>query len=142
MSAAPKTPVSGTWTQGASIPRLLFRHLVFDSVAGVRVLSSVDFIAAQDSPTGQPRHEYHLSISERGGRASRECVNQVLVDFGLVGANEDNHTGPNGVARHFWLPVVEGQVIECPCQKDEPVHDEGGDYRWREAPGLKTQGGA
>ena len=133
-TAAPKRPLAGNWIERPANPHFPFPHLLFDSVAGVRVMSSVDFIGGEDTPSGQPRHEFHVSISECGGRASRECVTQVLVDFGMVGANEDNHTGSNGVARHFWLPVVDGQQVECPCQKEEPVHDEGGDYRWREAP--------
>lgn len=139
-TAAPKRPTSGNYFLRPSNPVIPFPCLIFDSVLGVRVLSSVDFIDGDNTPTGQPRYEHHLSISLRGGRAGPEVVRQVLADFGMVGANEDNHTGPAGVARHFWLPVVEGQQVECPCQANEPVHDEGGDYRWREAP--QKAGGA
>lgn len=115
-------------------PRVGFAHLIFDSVGGVRVMSSVDFIRGRDTSTGKPRWEFHVSVSHLGGRAGNEVCAAVLRDFGMVGANEDNHQGPRGVVRNFWLPVDEGQDAKCPCQDEEKPHDEGNGYVWREAP--------
>ena len=129
----PKRPGSGNWFEKGQDPRLPFPAFVWDSLAGTRVLSSVDFIHGENTPSGHPRHEYHISISHLGGRANREVVRAVLADFDMRGASEDNHQGSRGIARNFWLPVNRNEPAGCPCEQKEILHDEGGDYRWRDA---------
>lgn len=138
-SPEPKRPKSGNWIQRVPDPRCPFPHLLFDSVRGARVMSSCDRILGEDTPSGKPRLEFHVSISFLGGRAGRELVDQVLREFEMVGASEDNHQGPRGIARNFWLPVDPEEKAGCPCEAEEPVHDEGNDYRWREAPDMPKE---
>ena len=56
----------------------------------------------------------------------------VLAEFGLDGAEEDNHV-PHGIVRNFWRPVASGLVgKECRCKAEEVVIRENkGDFVWR-----------
>jgi hypothetical protein len=77
--------------------------------------------------------QWHLSISGRGkhGRVERpdeKRVRQVLRDFGLEGAEEDNHHP--GHARHFWLPVDLARRVTCECKETEETIVEPDGYRW------------
>ena len=84
--------------------------------------------------------EYHLSISKpvRPGVIKRCDSNEarwVLDQFGLEGAEEDNHV-PGGKVRNFWRPVANNLVgIECECKDEEPaIVEDKGDFVWRVAP--------
>jgi hypothetical protein len=56
----------------------------------------------------------------------------VLDQFGLEGAEEDNHV-PFGIVRNFWRPVADKLVgIECQCKAEEPeIREDKGDFIWR-----------
>ena len=104
----------------------------------VTVLTAVEVAVDKDGSSNGP--EYHISVSKAtwpGGRytATRIDTNGakwVLAEFGLDGAEEDNHV-PNGVVRNFWRPVASGLVgKECRCKAEEVVIRENkGDFVWR-----------
>jgi hypothetical protein len=72
---------------------------------------------------------YHLSISVSGQRASDDVIRGVLADFGLEGAEEDNHSCGN--ARHFWLDEGRAVQPECECKGTEETVIEPDGYRWQ-----------
>jgi hypothetical protein len=80
--------------------------------------------------------EYHLSISKQVGGSPNRCTSNeakwVLDQFGLDGAEEDNHV-PFGVVRNFWRTVATPLVgLECECKDEEPaVVEDKGDFIWR-----------
>jgi hypothetical protein len=104
---------------------------------GLKVISAVE--VAEDGGGFNKGPEYHLSVSVQTPlgpvRCTGEAARWVLGEFGLEGAEEDNHV-PNGKARHFWRAVNESLIgLECPCKEDEPViREDKGDYVWRPAP--------
>ena len=104
---------------------------------GFTVLSAVEVAVERDGSSNGP--EYHIRISKAtpGGsyRPTRVDTNDakwVLAEFGVDGAEEDNHV-PYGVVRNFWRPVAEGLVgKECKCKAEEVVIREmKGDFIWR-----------
>lgn len=74
-----------------------------------------------------------VSVSVADDRPSDDVVRGVLADFGIEGAEEDNHS--SGVARHFWLD--EGQTVqpECECKATEETVVEPDGYRWQRPKG-------
>lgn len=99
------------------------------------VLSAVE--VASDENKGP---EYHISISKqviglRTQRCTSEEARWVLEQFGLDGAEEDNHV-PSGMVRNFWRPVATPLIgMECRCKADEPaVVEDKGDFVWRGVP--------
>lgn len=80
--------------------------------------------------------EYHVSISRQTLQGPKRCDSNeakwVLEQFGLDGAEEDNHV-PHGVVRNFWRPVAERLVgLECDCKAEEPaIVEDKGDFIWR-----------
>lgn len=80
--------------------------------------------------------EYHISISKQTIAGPRRCDSNdskwVLDQFGMDGAEEDNHV-PHGVVRNFWRPVASGLVgLECECKAEEPaIREDKGDFVWR-----------
>lgn len=100
-----------------------------------KALSAVE--APVDAPGMEPVPSYHLSISRiaKDGmprRASLQDARQILRQFDMEGALEDNHV-PGGVVRNFWRPVAEGLIgLECACKETEPaIVEDKGDYIWR-----------
>ncbi len=83
--------------------------------------------------------EYHISISKQTVLGPSRCDSNeakwVLEQFGLDGAEEDNHV-QGGVVRNFWRPVANRFVgLECECKADEPaIVEDSGDFIWRPAP--------
>lgn len=104
----------------------------------ITVLSAVEVAVDKDGHSNGP--EYHLSISRATwpngrytpSRVDTNMAKWVLAEFGLDGAEEDNHV-PHGVVRNFWRPVASGLVgKECPCKAEEVVIKEmKGDFVWR-----------
>jgi hypothetical protein len=102
----------------------------------IHVLSAVEVAADKDGSSNGP--EYHLSASRmlynpfRATRIDTNAAKWVLAEFGLDGAEEDNHV-PNGVVRNFWRPVASGLIgKECRCKAEEVVIRENkGDFIWR-----------
>jgi hypothetical protein len=87
--------------------------------------------------------EYHLSISRLApagpARCSSEAAHWVLRQFGLDGAEEDNHV-PYGVVRNFWRAVADPLIgLACACKAEEPaIIEDKGDFVWRPAPNQAT----
>lgn len=100
----------------------------------IRVISAVEVAVDKDGSSNGP--EYHISISRLEGaqpaRVNTFDAKWVLRQFGLEGAEEDNHV-PHGIARNFWRPVAESLVgKECACKADEPaIVEDKGDFVWR-----------
>lgn len=104
----------------------------------IQVLSAVEVAKDKDGSSNGP--EYHLSVSRMtfpNGRFTPERIDTnaakwVLAEFGLDGAEEDNHV-PHGIVRNFWRPVASGLVgKECRCKAEEVVIRENkGDFIWR-----------
>lgn len=98
----------------------------------IYVISAVEVAKDDDGIDRGP--EYHLSMSRqvRGDvvRCSAAEAAWVLHQFGLEGAEEDNHV-PFGRVRNFWRPVADALVgLECACKEAEQAVVEG-DYVWR-----------
>lgn len=74
--------------------------------------------------------QWHVSASFGDGkrRLTDAEVAHVLRDFGMEGAEEDNHEP--GRARHFWLPVDPEHRVDCECKTTEEVHVEADGHRW------------
>lgn len=138
-----KRPRSGCWRQ--------FVHPVVDrhpaSVVSVwvngdlRVISAIEDAEYQDGQGTGP--QWHLSVSVNGlrRRARKHEVKQLLRDFGMEGAEEDNHHP--GVARHFWVPLDPEHRVECQCKIDEETIVEPDRYAWtnpRHATEAKCRG--
>lgn len=107
----------------------------FHEATSITVLSAVE--VASDTGDVDKGPEYHISIAHQGPqgvdrRTTSAEAAWVLDQFGLVGAEEDNHV-PNGMARNFWRPVADPLVgIECACKVGEPaIVEDKGDYIWR-----------
>jgi len=103
----------------------------------IQVLSAVEVAVDKDGSSNGP--EYHISASRavyvpkfHAVRIDTNTAKWVLAEFGLDGAEEDNHV-PNGVVRNFWRPVASGLIgKECRCKAEEVVIKENkGDFVWR-----------
>lgn len=95
---------------------------------GIVAMSTLELAEAPDGK-GDSIPQWHISFS-RGGEercADRE-VNQALVCFGLVGAEEDNHHP--GIARHFWMPLDPSRRVDCECKASEKTIVDADGYRW------------
>lgn len=131
----PKRPISGPWQRAGVPPPSRYPCEAWaDHVHGFLVLSAVEVAADKDGVDRGP--EYHVSISRhKAGKAAR-CTSlqakEILRQFGLDGAEEDNHV-PHGIVRNFWRPVADRLVgLECACKAEEPaIVEDQGDYVWR-----------
>jgi hypothetical protein len=104
----------------------------------IQVLTAVEVATDKDGTSNGP--EYHISVTRismkagvvQVGRIDTTDAKWVLAEFGLDGAEEDNHV-PGGMARNFWRPVASGLIgKECKCKAEEVVIRENkGDYVWR-----------
>lgn len=96
----------------------------------VSVISALE-IADYPDGSGEKGPQWHLSIAALGRRASDTQVRQALADFGMVGAEEDNHEP--GIARHFWRPVDPARRTDCECKESEMVVVEPDGHTWSNA---------
>ena len=122
--------IPGVQRYSMGYPAQAFMH-----TSGLFVISAVETMSDEDKGP-----EYHISISRpvSPGITSRCDSNDakwVLEQFGLDGAEEDNHV-PYGRVRNFWRPVATPLIgLECPCKADEPaIIEDKGDFVWRDAP--------
>lgn len=108
----------------------------FHPASKIAVISAVEVV---DDGKVDKGPEYHISISKQLSRGPTRCdaveAKWVLVEFGMDGAEEDNHV-PHGQVRNFWRPVADRLVgLECECKAEEPaIVEDKGDYVWRPAP--------
>jgi hypothetical protein len=108
-------------------------RLFFHKETALAVISAVE--VADDGKIDKGP-EYHVSISKQTVLGTSRCDSNeakwVLEEFGLDGAEEDNHV-PNGVVRNFWRPVANRFVgLECDCKAEEPaIVEDKGDFVWR-----------
>jgi hypothetical protein len=107
----------------------------FSHKDGLFVISAVE--VASDKDGIDRGFEYHVSISRpvSPGVTSRCSSNEahwVLDQFGLEGAEEDNHV-PHGRVRNFWRAVATPLIgMECACKEEEPaIREDNGDFVWR-----------
>lgn len=107
--------------------------------SGIFVLSAVEVTAPEGRGLIDKGPEYHISISRRlkSGRVARVDGNEakwVLKQFGLEGAEEDNHV-PHGKVRNWWRTVATPLIgLECECKETEPaIVEDKGDFIWRGA---------
>lgn len=113
-------------------------HRWYHEKTKLQVLSAVEVARDADGIDRGP--EYHISITtvdfERRNPGPKRCSFQdskwALKQFGLEGAEEDNHV-PGGVARNWWRTVAEPLIgLECACKADEPaIREDKGDFVWR-----------
>jgi hypothetical protein len=126
MTYAARTPKSADWSfdgacpaAGPSASRFHRGHVV--------VVSSLDLASLPDG-SGQEGLQWHVSISFNRKRVKDNLVRMVLREFGMVGAEEDNHHP--GLARHFWIPVDPTRRVDCECKTTETVIVERDGYPW------------
>lgn len=98
------------------------------------VISAVETVSDGKIDKGP---EYHISISKPvapgvSARCDGNDAKWVLDQFGMDGAEEDNHV-PGGKVRNFWRPVASRLIgLECECKGDEPaIIEDKGDFIWR-----------
>lgn len=141
----PKRPIVAGWTKMPPPPAWVTLGYAgeawYHEGTALGVISAVEVAKDADGIDRGP--EYHISISKRvrngtPSGATARCTSQeaaeVLRQFGLDGAEEDNHV-PNGMVRNFWRPVADRFVgLECACKDQEPaIRQDKGDYVWRGA---------
>ena len=73
--------------------------------------------------------QYLIAISAKGNTrpTDQEC-NQVLADFGMSEADEDNHYP--GSTRQFWQPLDPEKRQACHCKEAELTITEQDGYQW------------
>jgi hypothetical protein len=132
-------PKGAGWTEVPGVQRFTggFPGRAYSHKEGLFVISAVE--VASDNDGIDRGFEYHISISRptQPGMVARCTSNEakwVLDQFGLDGAEEDNHV-PFGKVRNFWRAVATSLVgLECSCKAEETaIVEDKGDYVWRPA---------
>lgn len=132
----PLRPLRSGWEGPFSVdPRVTFGYAAtswLHTKERIFVISAVEVALDKDGIDRGP--EYHISISKRSVAGACRCsvaeAMWVLHQFGLDGAEEDNHV-PGGVVRNFWRTVSDALVgLECACKEAEQAVVED-DYVWR-----------
>lgn len=128
------------WAEIPTNPKLLemggVARTFYHAERGLSVISAVE--VADDGKIDKGPW-YHLSVARQTPMGPRRCTSDtarwVQKQFGLEGAEEDNHV-PNGVVRNFWRPVADTLVgLECECKDEEPaIIEDKGDFVWRPTP--------
>ena len=124
-------PMDQRYTLGFPSRAFFFKEKCLTVISAVEVATDKDMI--------ERGFEYHISISKRIVGMTIRCDSNeakwVLDQFGLEGAEEDNHV-PNGMVRNFWRPVASNLVgLECKCKESEPaIVEDKGDFIWRGIP--------
>jgi hypothetical protein len=133
----PLTPKGGGWRKVGPLPKsatLGYAASAFAYQDQFLVISAVEVAEDKDGINRGP--EYHLSMSKNIAGMKARCDSNdakwILEQFGLDGAEEDNHV-PGGFVRNFWRAVADPLVgMECACKADEPaIKENKGDFIWR-----------
>lgn len=91
------------------------------------VLATAEVMEAPDG-SGDAIPHWLVSVTRKGKRASDEDTQKVLRAFGMVGADEDNHTP--GQSRAFFMPCDPGRRVGCECKVTEQTITEADGYQW------------
>lgn len=128
------------WEEVETNPRMLALGGVARTyVHYERRVSVISAVEVADDGKISKGPEYHLSIARQTPAGPKRCTSDtarwVLRQFGLEGAEEDNHV-PNGVVRNYWRSVATNLIgLECECKAEEPaIVEDKGDFVWRPAP--------
>lgn len=92
----------------------------------IAVISELANMEAPDGDGLTP--QWLVSVTADGKRPAQWQVDKVLEDFGMAGAEEDNHFP--GKARGFFLVVDPTRRVDCQCKTDETVVVEPDGYTW------------
>lgn len=131
-----KQPKGSGWQEYPCDKRATMGHpgrTFYHEKTGLAVISAVE--VADDGKVDKGP-EFHISISKQKLSGPTRCdaneAKWILDEFGMDGAEEDNHV-PHGVVRNFWRPVAHGLVgLECECKAEEPaIVEDKGDFIWR-----------
>jgi hypothetical protein len=115
-------PVPGViWTGATTLAASRWQR------SAVIVISALE-MAELPGAGGAVGPTWHASISRLGKRPKPRDVERCLRDFGLVGAEQDNHH-PGG-AKHFFQPVDPRYRGVCECKTTEQVITEPDGYQW------------
>lgn len=93
----------------------------------VRVCSSL-IVAELPGRAGEAGLQWLISVSRAGKRPKPADVERALRDFGMVGAEQDNHHPGN--ARHFFLVCDPALRVPCDCKTDEQTIVDRDGYAW------------
>jgi hypothetical protein len=133
LSAIERLPRHGRGWHETPLPAALEAQLRLGEHAScwlrrnVVAISTLELAELPDG-SGEVGPQWHLSISSAQHRATAAQAARALEDFGLVGAEEDNHEP--GIARHFWLPVDPARRRDCECKESEVTVVEPDGHRW------------
>lgn len=104
-----KRPTNEHWYRNPAKAPIPTRHEIWDHLlCGIRVISTIEF-------TSESRGvEWHLSVSERGGKyPGKFAIEKALKDFGATDFESDDH---GSTVAHFWLPVEKDKRGDCDCK--------------------------
>jgi hypothetical protein len=125
-----KLPRGAEW-QPLPVPRVLWTSNTLSvsrwQRGAVLVVSALED-AELPGAGGASGPTWHVSISRLGKRPRPRDVAHALRDFGMVGAEQDNHHP--GVAQHYFMPVDPAYRSACECKTTEDVIVEADGYTW------------
>jgi|APDOM4702015159_1054818.scaffolds.fasta_scaffold43601_3 hypothetical protein len=96
----------------------------------LKVISALEWAELPDG-SGYLGLQWHISVSRWPERANDDDVKRALRDFGMLGAEEDNHEP--GVVRNFWMPLDADARVDCECKTTEVVLVEQDGHVWTNA---------
>lgn len=103
----------------------------------ILVFSSLSIMEMPDGDGTGP--QWLVTISADRKRPAQWQVDKVLKDFGMEGAEEDNHTP--GRTRGFFLVCDPARRVACQCKSDEAVVVEPDGFTWsKDLSGKPCQG--
>ena len=124
MSFSARVPAGTAWVDDG--PRAVANGRAYRRGA-LLAISSLQIADLPDG-SGETGPQWHVSISLKGKRPKDNHVRSALRDFGMLGAEEDNHHPGN--ARHFWMPCDPARRVDCECKASEDVIVDPDCYRW------------
>lgn len=130
-TATERRPTSRDWRESpvpAAIPRDEYYVSGSRWQRGTVVVISTLVLCDLPRSNGLVGPTWHASISRLGKRPRPRDVEHFKRDFGLVGAEEDNHHP--GAARHYFMPIDPAYRVGCECKIDEDIITEPGGYQW------------
>lgn len=130
MSGGEKYPLRGRWQKdrtASDLHRAARGSTSVFRLGSALVISNLASLEAPDG-SGDVIPQWHVSLSDDGRRPSPKLVDRVRRDFGMEGAEVDNHHP--GVAVHLMLCVDPARRVDCECKVGEEVVTEPDGYQW------------